>query len=65
MSERAQHIIDHLSDSDFWSDLEDIIDYIPEDWRKPNETPMEAWFRMVAAPVEQIIELCGEVVENE
>ena len=65
MSERAQHIIDHLSDSDFWSDLEAIIDYIPEDWRQPNETPLEAWTRMVAMPIEQIIELCGEVVENE
>ena len=65
MSERAQLIIDYLSDSDFWSDLEAIIDYIPEDWRKPNETPLEAWTRMVAMPIEQIIELCGEVVENE
>ena len=65
MSERAQLIIDYLSDSDFWSDLETIIDYIPEDWRKPNETPLEAWTRMVAMPIEQIIELCGEVVENE
>ena len=64
MSERAQHIIALLLDSDFWSDLEAIIDYIPEDWRKPNETPLEAWTRMVAMPIEHIIELCGEIDEE-
>ena len=64
MSNPSGHLIDHLSDSNFWSDLETIIDYIPEDWRKPNETPLEAWTRMVAMPIENIIELAGQIDEE-